>query len=105
MTELHIKPRGYRILVKADEVETVSAGGIQLVLDQKLERAAQMRGELVAIGEYAWDNYKTPWGEVGDYILFSKHAGKIIEDPVTGEDYVIMNDEDLIAVLERKQDD
>ena len=41
-----ITPAGYRVLVKADPVETVSKGGIVVVLvdNEKLERAAQTKG-------------------------------------------------------------
>ena len=97
---IHIHPRGWRILIKPDDIETVTAGGIHFIQDEKLERAAQMKGHIVAVGEAAWDKYETPWGEVGDYVLYSKHAGKHVEDPVTKEIYVVMNDEDLIATLE-----
>ena len=98
---LNIHPKGYRILVKADEIEEETEAGIFIVQDKNMERAAQMKGTLVAVGEYAWDRYDNPWAKVGDCVLYAKHSGKNVEDPVTKENYVIMNDEDLIAVLER----
>jgi co-chaperonin GroES (HSP10) len=99
-----IIPTGYRILVKPDPIEEVTKSGIVLVTDEKLERAAQHIGTLIAIGEQAWKafskNYKgDPWAEVGDKIIYSKYAGKFVKDPVTGEEFVLLNDEDVAAII------
>lgn len=105
-----IKPVGYKILVKPDPIETETDSGIVLVVDEKLERAGQMRGTLVAIGSQAWQAFRhvddqgkfrngKPWATVGDRVVYSRYAGKILEDPENEEDYVILNDEDLVAVI------
>jgi co-chaperonin GroES (HSP10) len=109
-----IKPIGHKILVKADDIETTTDSGIVLVLDEKLERASQMRGTLVAIGPTAWQAFRyvdtngkwkngKPWALPGDRVLYSKYAGKIVEDPETEQDFVLMNDEDLVAVITGEQ--
>lgn len=100
--ELHIHTKGYRVLVKPDPIEEMSEGGIFLNADKKLERAGQMRGTLVDVGKHAWEEYETPWAQVGDWVLYARYAGKQIEDPITKEDYHVMNDEDIIAVLDRE---
>lgn len=94
-----MKVRGYRVLVKADEIETVSRGGIVIVQDEKLEKAAQQTGIVVGVGHTCWYD-EDPWCKVGDRILFAKYAGRLIVDPDTGEDYMVMNDKDVIIVIE-----
>ncbi len=102
MSEIYIKPVGYRVLVKADPVQEMSEGGIIIAgYDKKLERAGQMTGTLVAIGHLAWTQFQneTPWAKVGDRVMYARYSGKIVEDHVTKEDYVILNDEDITSVL------
>ena len=97
-----ITPAGYRVLVKADPVETVSKGGIVVVLvdNEKLERAAQTNGTLVAIGQEAWSGKgQTHWAKVGDRVTYIRHAGKLITDPTTEEDYIIINYEDVLSII------
>lgn len=97
-----IRPAGYRLLVKADEVEIVSKGGIVVVASlesEKMERAAQTNGTLVAIGNEAWKG-DAPWAKIGDRVTYIRHAGKLISDPSTEEDYLIINDEDVLSIIE-----
>lgn len=99
-----IKPAGYRVLVKVDPVEDVSKGGIILAFDEKLEKANQNKGTLVAVGPIAWQAFGhmhtgKPWAKVGDRIIFSKYAGKTVVDPETEEEYRLMQDEDIAATF------
>jgi co-chaperonin GroES (HSP10) len=96
-----MKPVGYRILVKPNQVDETSEGGIILVQDKKLEKAGQMTGTLVAIGNMAWTQYgdPTPWANVGDRVLYSRYAGSFIEDPISKVEYKLLNDEDLAMVF------
>jgi len=90
------------VLLKADPVEAVSAGGIVMIASteaEKLERAAQTNGTLVACGKDAWEDYTNPWAEVGDRVSYIKHAGKWIDDPATGEEFVLLNDIDILAII------
>lgn len=94
-----LQVKGYRILVKPDEVEKTSAGGIIMVLDEKLERTGQQYGRVVGIGDTCWSEIDSePWCAVGDRILFSKHAGRFVYDPETEDELMIMNDTDVLAV-------
>ena len=99
-----INPKGHRIIVKPDKVEDMSAGGIILQVDEKLEKAGIQRGVLVAVGDQAWKAFSTdftgePWANVGDYIYYSRYAGKIQIDPIDDEEYMILNDEDVLSVI------
>lgn len=97
-----IYPAGYRVLVKYDPVEEVSEGGIIIHTkeeDMLREKAAQDIGTVVALGPDVWSSYPAPWAKVGDRVSYSKHGGRFIVDPSTKEEYVLLNDEDITAVL------
>lgn len=107
----------HRILIKRDvpedtdavktkkELERLGLAVTQAVKDaiekQALRENASMdKGTVVQIGETAFADYgiACPVRE-GDYIAFAKFGGKEVTDPATGEVYVVINDEDVVAVL------
>ena len=100
-----INMKGYRLLVDIDPIEKVTPGGIVLVQDEKLEASGQQFGTVVAIGHTCWTNAEgeqvvEPWCEVGDYILFARHAGRFVFDPKDrSKEYSVMLDTDVIAVI------
>ena len=100
-----IKPTGHRVLIKPDKVEKTTAGGIILNIDEKLEKGGVQKGLLVDIGPQAWKAFSKdfngkPWAVIGDYIYFSRYAGKFVQDPADPEtEYMIMNDEDILGVI------
>lgn len=99
-----IKPNGHKVIVKADEVQKMSKGGIIMAVDERLEKAGIQRGILVDYGDQAWKAFSNdftgePWAKKGDYVIFSKFAGKFIQDPVDDAIYVVLNDEDVIATI------
>lgn len=100
-----ITPTGFHILIKPDEVEKQSAGGIVLAVNEKLEKHQTQTGELVAVGLLAWTDKGSgsPWAMIGDRVLYARHAGKFVTDEDTNIEYLILNDEDLIAVIKRGQ--
>lgn len=89
------QPVLYRIKVKPDPVEEVSAGGIILTKDtQKQEQAATTTGTVIAVGPSAFEGAKVI--APGDRILFAKYGGLVHKEG--DEEYRFLNDEDLIAV-------
>jgi co-chaperonin GroES (HSP10) len=104
-------PVGHRVIVRPKEVEKVSDGGIILTAstyEEKLEKAGICEGELVAIGPTAWrdfDKWAGPgqswykWAKIGDYVWYSQYGGKLVQDPHTEEEFVIMNDEDILMII------
>jgi len=96
--------KGYRILVQPDAIETMSQGGIYMVLDERMAMTAQQYGTVVGIGPTCWTdaqgNKLERWCEVGDRVLFSKHAGRFFTDPADPEkkELLIINDTDIIGV-------
>lgn len=100
-----LHPLDCRILVKPDPVEEVTRGGI-IIADTTRDRQkyAATKATLIAAGSNAFRE----WGEEarkpqpGDRVLFAQYTGAR-EKGEDGEDYVLMNDEDLLAVIEVQQ--
>lgn len=103
MKKLSITPSGNRIIIEQDKLETTTASGIVLKLENEAaEKAGNIKGTVLAIGENCWDSWSSPWASVGDEVLFAKFAGKQIIDPVNEEAYLIMMDEDIIATINKE---
>ena len=98
-------PVDLRILVKPDAVEEVTKGGIIRpdVVKDKAKYAAT-KATFIQAGENAF----LEWGsdarkpKPGDRVLFAQYSGAR-EKGADGEDYVLMNDKDLLAVIEADQ--
>lgn len=86
-----------RIVVKPNEHETKSAGGI-VIPDNAKDKP--MQGTVLAIGAGKYvDGKLTPLQvKVGDSILFGKYAGTNIE--LEGCEYLVMREEDVLGVIE-----
>lgn len=101
---MKLKAVGHRVIVRPDEVEKQTKGGIILNLakDEKRLEAAQHRGVIVDIGPNAWKGFDDgqPWAETGDRVYFVKHAGQMVEDEETGELFRLLNDDDIVAKVE-----
>jgi co-chaperonin GroES (HSP10) len=98
-----IKVPGYRVLVTPDEVKTKTESGliIEYAGNEKLEKGARITGTVVDIGPECWQVHKgnTPWCKIGDRVFWAKYAGKQIIDPTDNKEYIILNDEDICAVV------
>lgn len=96
-----IVPLDLRIVVKPDPVEEVTKGGI-ILADTTKDRTkyAATKATVVAIGCNAFkewgDGAKRP--RLGDRVIYAQYTGAR-EKGVDGEDYVVMNDADLLAVI------
>lgn len=92
MAEVKIKPLADRVLVKAAEAETKTAGGI-IIPDTAKEKP--QRGTIVAVGTGKKDEPITV--KVGDTVLYGKYSGTEIN--VDGAEYLIMRESDIYAIL------
>ena len=94
-----ILPVEYKVLVKTDNVEDVSDGGIYLGNKQtERETLAQTSGTLIDVGGNAFEDWKGKLPEPGDRVMTAKYAGGIVEG-VDGEEYRLMNDKDIAAII------
>lgn len=108
-----IEPVGFRVLIKPDPVLETTKSGIVLALDKKLEAGATQTGTVMALGPEAFKSYNraagfnqyVPWCTIGDHISFAKYAGKWVDDPDTKEEFLIINDEDVVAKFSKVKDD
>ncbi len=95
---MNLKPLGDRVIVKADEVETTTAGGLFIASETKEK---PQTGEIVAVGAGKTDSDgKTiPMPvKTGDRVVYGKYGGTDIT--VEGEDYLILRVDDLYGVFE-----
>jgi len=112
-----IRPTGFRVLIKIDPVEAVSAGGIITMSNNEVKREHVGRdvGTVVEFGPTCYLGYdcKDPseWCEslkVGSRVEFNRYNGKApryADEYEYLKDYRIINDGDIIAVLEDAAED
>lgn len=117
-----IYPKGNRVVVKPDELEEVTEGGI-IIPDTIKEhhQQGQAMGRLVAVGPDAWlesietierpidgvwrvverrtVGYSEAFAEVGDRVFFARYAGLQVKG-ADGETYRILNDTDITTKID-----
>ncbi|MEA3507570.1 MAG: co-chaperone GroES [Synergistota bacterium] len=96
---MKLKPLGDRIVVKVLSQEEKTKGGI--VLPETAKEKPQ-EGEVIAVGTgKVLDNgQKLPLEvKIKDKVLFSKYGGTEVK--VDGEEYLILSERDVLAILEK----
>jgi co-chaperonin GroES (HSP10) len=99
----------HRILIKQDKLEDASPDykrmkELGLVLaesdDKKRAQAGVDTGTVVQVGSTAFKDFGTDSPiSVGDKIAYARFSGKFITDPATKEEFVALNDEDVICIF------
>lgn len=89
---LKIRPLSDRVLVEPQAAETKTASGI-LIPDSAKEKPQQ--GKVVAVGKGKKDHDMTV--KVGDVVLYGKYSGSELK--FDGKDYLIMREEDILAII------
>ena len=95
---MKVKPLGDRILVQRVEAEERTKGGIVLP-DTAKEKPKE--GKVIAVGSgKVLDNGERSAVAVkaGDRVLFTSYSGTEVK--VDGEEYLIMKEDDILAVIE-----
>ena len=95
------RPLHDRVLVRRIEADEKTAGGI-IIPDSAKEKP--QHGKVIAVGKgkIEKDGKVTPLDvKAGDTVLFGKYAGQEIK--VDGEEYLIMREEEILAVVEGKK--
>lgn len=99
---MNARPLHDRVIVERLEDGAQEIGGI-IVPDTAKEKPQQ--GKVIAAGDGKLkdDGKRRPLDvNVGDLILFGKYAGQEIK--LDGQEYLILKEDDLLAVLEGKPD-
>lgn len=95
---MNLKPLGDRIIVRQDEAEETTAGGLILAHDAKEK---PQTGVVLKVGEGKLDKdgnlVPVPVKE-GDRVLYGKYGGTEVK--VNGEEVMILRSEDIYAVFE-----
>lgn len=97
MAKLNIRPLGDKVIVKRVEAEGKTAGGIVL---PDTAREKPKRGIVLAIGNgRLLDDGTRSEMQVkkNDEVLFTSYAGTEIK--VDGEDYMIMDESDVLGII------
>ncbi|KAB2832064.1 MAG: co-chaperone GroES [Candidatus Brocadia sp.] len=95
---MNVMPLGEKILIKRIEAEGKTAGGIVLP-DTAKEKPREGKiialghGKLLKSGERAKFQVKK-----GERVLFSSYGGTEVK--IDGEEYLLMSEEDTLAVIE-----
>lgn len=95
---MNIRPLHDRVIVKRQEEEQTSPGGI-VIPDTATEKP--IRGEVVAVGNgKVQDNGDVRKLDVkkGDKVLFGKFSGTEVK--VDGDELLVMREDDIMAVIE-----
>ena len=96
---MKIKPLNDRLLVLRIKEEETTAGGI-IIPDVAKEKPQEGDVKAAGTGRVKEAGKRTPLDvKEGDRILFSTYAGTEIK--IEGVDYLIMREDDVLAVVEK----
>lgn len=92
-----IRPLQDRVLVKRQQPQEVSAGGIVFPTTSQ-EKPSE--GEVLAVGPgktLADGSIREPEVKAGDVVMFGKYSGTEVN--VDGETYILMREDDILAIV------
>lgn len=95
---MQLRPLGDRVLVKPEKAEQKTASG--LYISSGAQEKPQ-RGEIIAVGAGKLDDKgeRIPVDvKVGDVVIYGKYGGNEVK--IDGEEYLLMRDSDIYAVVE-----
>lgn len=106
MSDCGIYPKGARVLILPDEVETRTKSGIITATGSQVQREemAQVDGIVVAMGNTCYHDQPEPWCKVGDRVVFGKYSG-IFREGRDGKTYRVINDLDIVATIDEESKD
>jgi chaperonin GroES len=92
-----IRPLGDKVLLKRLEAKETTAGGI-VIPDAAKEKPREGRVVALGTGRTLDDGSTVEFQvKIGDRVLFSAYAGTEVK--LEGQDYVIMGEDDVLAIL------
>jgi co-chaperonin GroES (HSP10) len=103
MNEAGLNPCGHRVVVRMDEVERQTAGGIYIPEDvTDREEMSGTMATVIDVGASAWGDQKISgqWAKPGDRVMIAKFAGQLWKKG--GVKYRVISDLDVIAVIKEE---
>ena len=103
--ESGINPCGWRVLIKPQEINEISKGGIILTTDsiKEREQMGNTTGIVIAMGTQCYADEPEPWCQLGDKVIFAKYAGLVYLGK-DGNQYRMINDKDITGTLDADVD-
>ena len=95
MSNLNLKPLADTVVVEPLEAETKTASGI-IIPDTAKEKP--QKGVVMSAGPGTKDSPITV--KVGDTVLYGKYSGTELK--LDGKDYLIMRENDIMAIITKK---
>ena len=89
---MHVKPLSDRVMILPNPAEEKTAGGL-IIPDTAKEKP--LAGKVIAVGPGTSEIKMEV--KVGDQVLYGKYAGQEIN--VDGTDYLIMKQQDILAII------
>ncbi|NQY34475.1 MAG: co-chaperone GroES [Alteromonadaceae bacterium] len=96
---MSIRPLHDRVIIKREEVESTSAGGIVLT-GSAAEKST--RGEVIAVGNgriLENGEVRALDVKVGDKVIFSEGYG-VKTEKIDGDEVLILSESDILAIVE-----
>jgi chaperonin GroES len=97
---MKVKPLGERIVIRREEAEEKTAGGI--VLPDSAKNKPQ-RGTVLAVGPGRLlkdGTRRAPQVKQGDKVLFTSWAGDEFKGRASTDNVLLMREEDVLAVID-----
>ena len=94
---MKLKPLGDRVVIRNDEAEETSKGGLVLVNSAKEK---PVMAEVLEVGPGGNVDGKeiTMYVKAGQKVFYSKYAGTEVK--YDGEEYIIVRQSDILAIVE-----
>ncbi|MDU7286114.1 MULTISPECIES: co-chaperone GroES [Corynebacterium] len=99
MAKVNIKPLEDKLLVQIVEAETTTASGL-VIPDTAKEKPQEATVVAVGPGRTDENGKRVPMDVAeGDVVIFSKYGGTEIK--YAGEEYLILSQRDVLAIVEK----
>lgn len=99
-----LTPLGRAVLVAPYETPKQTSSLIQLPDSVKdRDMLIEQKAVVIAVGESAWDDEKSPRAKPGDKVLVTKFAGYMAVGTADKKTYRLINDRDIFARIESEE--
>lgn len=106
MNQTGILPTEFKVLIAPKSAEEVTKGGIIIPdMTKDAEKYATVEGTIIDVSHLAftyatkaeWDGHKP---KPGQRVIYAKYAGVRVKSPKDGQEYLLLNDKDVVATIE-----
>jgi len=92
------KPAGFRVLLKAREVDEKTKGGIILTDDSReAAKFSCVVSQVIGMGSDCYHDKSESWCKINDWVLTAKYVG--LKFKYEGVEYSMINDDEVLAVV------